>query len=143
MSQKKAIIVGAGVGGMATANILAKAGYVVTVYERHASLGGRAGELKKKGFTFDTGPSWYLMPEVYEHYFNLLGESASDYYQIRRMSPAYKVFFEDATSLTVKGDVMQDAAMFDSVEEGSGDKLKEHVDRAELIYTIALKYFFV
>ncbi len=141
MSQKTAIVIGAGVGGMATANILAKAGYAVTVYERHATLGGRAGELKKKGFTFDTGPSWYLMPEVYEHYFNLFGESAKDYYQLRRMNPAYKVFFEDASSLTVRGDVQKDAKMFERVEKGSGKKLLSHVARAEFIYTVALKYF--
>lgn len=134
-------MIGAGVGGMATANILAKAGYRVTVYERHGTLGGRAGELKKKGFTFDTGPSWYLMPEVYEHYFNLLGESAEDYYSIKKMTPAYKVFFQDGDSVTIQGDAAKDAKTFDSIEKGSAKKLLVHVEKAELIYKIALKYF--
>lgn len=141
MKQKNVIIIGAGVGGMATANILAKAGYRVTVYERHGTLGGRAGELKKKGFTFDTGPSWYLMPEVYEHYFNLLGESSKDYYTIKKMSPAYKVFFQDGDSVTVQGNMTKDAKTFESIEKGSAKKLLRHVEKAELIYKIALKHF--
>lgn len=141
MVKQKAVIIGAGVGGMATANILAKAGYEVVVYERHAQLGGRAGELKVKGFTFDTGPSWYLMPEVYEHYFNLLGESTTDYFSLKRMQPAYKVFFQDKSAVTIQGNADHDAKTFENIEQGSGEKLKKHVARAEFIYRIALKYF--
>ncbi len=75
---QKIIIIGAGVGGLATANLLAKAGYDVHVYEKEAGPGGRAGQFKKDGFTFDTGPSWYLMPEVFDHYFKLLGTSSAE-----------------------------------------------------------------
>ena len=141
MKKKKVIIIGAGVGGMATANILAQAGYNVTVYERHETLGGRAGELKAQGFTFDTGPSWYLMPEVYEHYFNLFGETAADYYTIKKMKPAYKVFFKDETSITIQGDIKKDSESFEAVEKGSSEKLQSHIAKAERIYKIALKYF--
>lgn len=139
--KKRVAVIGAGVGGMATANILAKAGYEVTVYEQHQTPGGRAGELKKKGFIFDTGPSWYLMPEVYEHYFNLLGESASDYYTLRRMTPAYKVFFDDKTAITIQGDVKKDAKTFEKIEKGSGQKLIAHVAQAKKIYLLAIDHF--
>ena len=141
MKTKKAIVIGAGVGGMAVANILAKAGSNVTVYERHQTPGGRAGELKAQGFTFDTGPSWYLMPEVYEHYFDLFGESAADYYAIKKMEPAYKVFFQDRTSITIQGSMQKDIKSFETIEKGSGEKLQRHIEKAELIYKIALKYF--
>lgn len=138
---KKVAVIGAGVGGMATANILAKAGYQVTVYETHNTPGGRAGELHAKGFTFDTGPSWYLMPEVYEHYFNLFDESASDYYTLRKLSPAYKVFFEDKVHITISGNITQDKKVFEAYQKGSGKILESYLDHAQIIYELALKYF--
>lgn len=138
---KKVAVIGAGVGGMATANILAKAGYEVTVYETHATPGGRAGELKAKGFTFDTGPSWYLMPEVYEHYFNLFGESATEYYSLRKLSPAYKVFFEDKVAVTISGNITHDKKVFEAYQKGSGKILEAYLRQAQTIYELALKYF--
>ena len=93
MKTGRVVIVGAGIGGMATANLLAKAGMKVTILEKDFSAGGRAGILKAKGFTFDTGPSWYLMPEVFEHYYNLLEEDVNKCLDLTRLDPAYKVFF--------------------------------------------------
>ena len=89
----KVIIIGAGIGGIATANLLAKAGYSVSVYEKNSDVGGRAGILTVDDFRFDTGPSWYLMPEVFEHYFSLLDKDVTKELDLVRLSPAYKVFF--------------------------------------------------
>jgi len=85
---KSVVIIGAGVGGLATAALLAKAGYKVDVYEAHDQAGGRAGLKEIHGFRFDTGPSWYLMPEVYEQFFGLLGEKIEDHLSLTKLSPA-------------------------------------------------------
>lgn len=138
---KRVIIVGAGIGGIATANLLAKAGYDVTIIEKNGSPGGRAGILKKDGFTFDTGPSWYLMPEVFEHYFELLGKSVDDELDLVKLSPAYKVFFENTPPVTISGDSTVDAATFENIEPGAGSNLKDYIRKGDTIYRLSLKHF--
>lgn len=140
MSQK-VVIIGAGIGGLATANLLAKAGYDVVVYEKNSDPGGRAGLLKTKGFTFDTGPSWYLMPDVFTHYFSLFGKSIEREIDLVQLSPAYKVFFERYDPVTITSDPDTDAATFDSIEPGSGIRLKDYIQKGDEIYQLALKHF--
>lgn len=137
----KAIVIGAGAGGLAVANLLAKAGYTVEVFEKNSQLGGRMGLLKRDGFTFDTGPSWYLMPEVFEHYFSLLGHKPNDFYKLQKLSPAYKVFFDYAKPIVVKGDVATDSKTFEGLEAGAGQRLREYVDEARTIYQLAIANF--
>jgi phytoene desaturase len=141
MKQKSAIVIGAGIGGMAIANLLAKKGWKVDVYEQQVSVGGRAGTKTVDGFTFGTGPSWYLMPEVFEHYFGLLGEKTSDHLDLVRLDPAYKVFFDYRDSVTIHTEAVQDTALFESIERGSGNKLKQYVAQAEKTYNTSLKHF--
>jgi phytoene desaturase len=141
MSKKKAIIIGAGISGIATANLLAKAGYSVDVYEKNNQIGGRAGLLKADGFTFDTGPSWYLMPEVFEHYFNLFDLSANTELKISPLKPAYKIFFEKDKPVTITSDLEKDAETFEAIEPGSGKKLKRYVKSSSKIYELSLKHF--
>lgn len=141
MSKKKAVVIGAGIGGIAMANLLAAAGWTVTICEARAEPGGRAGILKDHGFTFDTGPSWYLMPEVFEHYFKLLGEDVEDHLNLVRLDPAYKVFFEDSTTMTIHADLTKDAKTFESLELGSGKKLQKYIERAEQTYKLAMTHF--
>ena len=124
---KKVIIIGAGIGGLATANLLAKAGYEVSIYEKNQQPGGRAGLLEIDGFRFDTGPSWYLMPDVFAHYFSLFDTPANDAFELARLSPAYKVFFENNPPLTITSDLERDAQTFEAIEPGAGDKLKRYV----------------
>lgn len=138
---QKIIIIGAGVGGLATANLLAKVGYDVHVYEKEAGPGGRAGQFKKDGFTFDTGPSWYLMPEVFDHYFKLLGTSSAEQLDLIKLTPAYKVFFENADPIIIQGDLANDAATFESIEPGAGKALKKYVENADTTYRLSLKHF--
>ena len=85
---KKVVIIGAGIGGLATANILAKAGYQVAVHEKNSQPGGRAGMMEVDGFRFDTGPSWYLMPDVFDQYFSLFGTSSKKELDLVKLSPA-------------------------------------------------------
>jgi phytoene desaturase len=141
MTKKKIIIIGAGIGGLGTANLLAKAGFDVHIYEMSAGPGGRAGILKKDGFTFDTGPSWYLMPEVFDHYFKLLDYSVNDLLDLKKLSPAYRVFFENKQAITITGDIKKDAQTFERIEPGSGVWLKDYVERSDEVYHLSLDHF--
>lgn len=138
---KKVIVIGAGIGGLATANILAKAGYSVDVYEKNGQPGGRAGMMEVKGFRFDTGPSWYLMPDVFDQYFSLFDTSSDEQLDLVRLSPAYKVFFEDGEPITITSDPDKDAATFEAIEKGAGQKLKEYVEKGDEIYRLSQKHF--
>lgn len=140
MKQRVAII-GAGIGGLATANLLADAGYQVDVYEKATGPGGRAGRLEKDGFSFDTGPSWYLMPSVFSHYYDLLGKNVDNELDLVRLSPAYQVFFERQPSVVITSDLTADAATFEGIETGAGESLKTYVRRAQTIYDLSLKHF--
>jgi phytoene desaturase len=139
---KKVIIIGAGIGGLATANLLAASGYEVVIYEQNDQPGGRAGRLHIDGFTFDTGPSWYLMPEVFEQYFRLFGEDVSTLLELQRLDPAYKVFFEgEAAPVTIHADLEADKQTFEQIESGSGARLERYLARSEDIYTAAIEQF--
>lgn len=135
------VIVGAGIGGLATANLLAKAGYRVSVYEKNAQPGGRAGTMTIDGFTFDTGPSWYLMPEVFEHYFSLLEMSVGQELELHKLTPAYKVFFEKHSPVTITGDEAKDSATFESIEPGAGARLQKYITKGDAIYRLSLQHF--
>lgn len=134
-------IIGGGIGGLAAANLLAQAGHTVHIFEKNHQLGGRAGSFIKDGFQFDTGPSWYLMPKVFEHYYSLLGTSADEQLELQKLSPAYTVYSEGYESLTITGDLATDMATFEAIEPGAGRALKRYVARSKEIYEFALRYF--
>lgn len=136
----KVIIIGAGIGGLATANLFAQDGHDVHVYEKNDQLGGRAGQFKKDGFTFDTGPSWYLMPEVFDHYYQLFNTTAKKELDLIKLTPAYKVYSGDE-SLRITGNLEKDAITFDSIEPGSGEKLKKYIEKSTNTYRLSLKHF--
>ncbi len=140
----KVLIIGAGIGGLATANLFAQDGHEVEVIEKNPQLGGRAGQFTKDGFTFDTGPSWYLMPEVFEKYYNLLGTSANQELDLIKLSPAYKVYSGDSSErapITITGDLKHDSRTFEAIEPGAGVALKKYVANSTRTYKVALKYF--
>src|SRR4051812_32341926 len=91
---QKIIVIGGGMGGLAFANLAAKKGYSVTVLEKNERLGGVANQFEAEGFTFDMGPSWYLMPDVFQSYFDLLGEKVEDHLDLVRLDPSYRIFFQ-------------------------------------------------
>lgn len=136
--RRKVIIIGGGYGGLATANLFAKAGDEVIVIEKNQQLGGRAGQIEQDGFRFDTGPSWYLMPEVFQSYYNLFGINAQKELSLTRLDPGYKVFFDAAPPLTIAGNVAVDAATFESIETGAGKKLEAYVRESTRIYELSV-----
>lgn len=138
---KKAIIIGAGIGGLALGNILQKAGYNVHIYEKNDQLGGRAGQVTIDGYRYDTGPSWYLMPEVFEHYFELFDHDVKKDLELFRLTPAYKVFFESEPPITIQGNLKQDSKTFEKIEAGAGEALHRYVQESSSRYHLALKHF--
>jgi len=136
---KTVSIIGSGFASLAAASYLAKDGYLVTMYEKNAELGGRARQLKKDGFTFDMGPSWYWMPDVFERFFADFNKSPSDYYNLEKLNPAYKVFFEEGKSITIEDTLEKIYIAFENEEIGSAKKLKKFIDQAQSNYNIAIK----
>ena len=139
---KKVVVIGAGIGGLGTAGLFAKKGHDVTVLEKNPTLGGRANIFSADGFKFDMGPSWYLAPDLFEHFFELLGERVSDHLDLIRLDPSYRIFFHnDAESLDIKSNIVVDAATFDSIEPGSGEKLRAYLKQSEYQYGVATQHF--
>jgi phytoene desaturase len=133
------LIVGAGIGGLSLAALLANAGKEVKVIEKNSTPGGRARYYKEKGYTFDMGPSWYLMPDIYEKYFKDLGLDVSECYDLKRINPSYRIFFQDKERIDVSSDIVENIALFDSLEMNGGKKLKKYLEKAERDYNIAVK----
>lgn len=117
---------------------MAKAGWQVTVLEKHAGPGGRARQLKEAGFTFDMGPSWYWMPDVFEHYFNSFGKSTSDYYRLQRLDPSYRVYFPEG-ALDIPADFNALKDLFESIEPGSAAKLEQFLAEAAYKYKVGIE----
>ena len=142
MSAQRAIVIGGGIAGLATAALLARDGHDTTVLERHDELGGRAGILRDGGFTFDTGPSWYLMPEAFEHFFELCGTTSTNELDLVPLDPGYRVFFEDHPEpVDVKPGLEEATALFESMEPGSGPRLEKYLDGAREFYDTATQRF--
>ena len=137
MKQNIAII-GSGFSSLSAACYLAKAGHNVTVYEKNNSLGGRARQFKAEGFTFDMGPSWYWMPDVFERFFNDFGKSRSDFYSLERLNPGYRVVFDKENQIQIGDDIEKISVEFEKIEKGSGKKLKDFIEKAKNNYDLAV-----
>ncbi len=138
MSQKINII-GSGFASLAASCYLAKAGYQVEVFEKNSTLGGRARQLLREGFTFDIGPTWYWMPDVFEKFFADFNRKPSDYYTLEKLDPAYQVYFGRDDSMIIPGNLEEIYKNFEQVEPGSSGKLKKFIDKAADNYNIAIK----
>ncbi|SEC10686.1 phytoene desaturase family protein [Arthrobacter woluwensis] len=135
-------IIGAGASGLATAGLLARDGHDVTVFDQCEQVGGRAGRWEKDGFRFDTGPSWYLMPEVIDHWFRLMGTSAEAELTLTRLDPGYRTFFEgEPAPRDVPVGADRAAALFDTLDPGSGAELTRYLREAGDLYDTALRHF--
>jgi phytoene desaturase len=141
-ASKRIIVIGGGISGLASAALLARDGHTVTLIEKNSDLGGRAGSWERGGFRFDTGPSWYLMPEVFDHFYKLLGTSAAEQLDLVTLDPGYRVFFEGHDEpLDIALDREKNIALFESVEEGAGAKLDTYLHSARDTYEMAKEKF--
>ncbi|CAA0160704.1 Phytoene dehydrogenase [Tenacibaculum maritimum] len=135
---KKIAIIGSGFSSLAGACYLAKAGYEVVVLEKNKTIGGRARQLLKDGFTFDMGPTWYWMPDVFEKFFGDFGKKPADYYQLEKLSPAYQVYFSILDSVTVPGNLEAIYEIFEKEEKGSAKHLKTFLKSAAYNYEVSI-----
>ncbi|ALU74071.1 phytoene dehydrogenase [Tenacibaculum dicentrarchi] len=136
---KKTIhIIGSGFSSLSASCYLAKAGYNVVVLEKNETVGGRARQLIKDGFTFDIGPTWYWMPDVFEKFFADFGKKPSDYYELEKLDPAYQVYFDTADSITIPGSVEEIYEIFEAEEKGSSVHLKEFLKSAAYNYDVSI-----
>ena len=137
MTKKSVVIIGAGFAGLSAASFMAKAGFKVTVLEKHDIPGGRARQYKEAGFTFDMGPSWYWMPDVFERFFAQFGKKVSDYYQLIRLDPSYTVFWQDG-KMDVPANYQQLKQLFNAIEPGSGENLDKFLEEAAFKYEVGI-----
>ena len=134
---KKVTIIGSGFSGLSAACYLAKQGCEVTVLEKHNQVGGRARKFEQAGFVYDMGPSWYWMPDVFDKFFADFGKKVSDYYTLERLSPSYRIVYKDGP-LDIPSNTDDLYAMFESIEKGSADKLRQFLKEAEYKYNIGM-----
>ena len=146
MTRSRAVVIGGGVSGLATACLLARDGHQVTVLEKNDELGGRAGAWEQNGFIFDTGPSWYLMPEVFEHFYRLMGTTTAEQLDLVPLRPGYRIYGEPAEAaadlpIDVRSGADAAAELFESREPGAGDRLRRYLASATDAYRAALTSF--
>ncbi|MGV3657422.1 MAG: phytoene desaturase family protein [Chitinophagaceae bacterium] len=135
---KNVLIIGAGFAGLSAAAFMAKSGWQVTVLDKHPTAGGRARQLVAEGFTFDMGPSWYWMPDVFERFFQQFGKKVTDYYTLERLDPSYRVYWPQGHT-DVPAGYQSLKSLFESIEPGSAKKLEEYLEEAEHKYRIGIQ----
>jgi len=138
---KKIGIIGSGFSSLAAAGVLSHKGYEVHVFEKNECVGGRARQFKEGGFTFDMGPSWYWMPEVFEKYFNRFGKKTSDFYELLRLDPSYRVYFGKEDLVDIPADFEALVQLFERIEPGSGAHLETFIREAEYKYEVGMQEF--
>ena len=138
----RTIVIGGGIAGLASAALLAREGHEVTLLESRSELGGRAGVWFSDGFRFETGPSWYLMPEVFEHFYRLFGTSAAEQLNLVKLDPGYRVLFEgNPAPVDIRADRAANIRIFDELQPGAGRALDRYLDSASETYDMAVKRF--
>lgn len=135
---KKVSVIGSGFSGLSAATFLAKEGFDVTVFEKHDAPGGRARKFHQDGFMFDMGPSWYWMPDVFDKYFASFGKKTSDYYDLVRLDPSYRIFYGKDDLLDIPSGVEPLCKLFESLEPGSSHHLRQFLKEAEFKYEVGI-----
>jgi phytoene desaturase len=142
IGSERIVVIGGGIAGLAASALLARDGHRVTLLEGRDEFGGRAGSWSRDGFRFDTGPSWYLMPEVFEHFFRLFGTSAAERLELTRLDPGYRVYADGYDgAIDLRGSRHENVELFESIEPGAGAALERYLDSASSTYEIALRRF--
>ena len=137
---KKVVVIGAGIGGLSAAALLAQKGHRVVVVEKNDKPGGRINYFEAEGFRFDMGPSWYWMPDVFENFFNRFGHTTDDFYSLTRLDPSYSVYYKDS-QLNLPANYKALNKLFESIEPGSGAHLDDFLSEAAYKYKVGMEEF--
>lgn len=143
MKNNKVIVIGAGFSGLSAAAYLAALGYDVTVLEKNSSPGGRARKFSQQGFTFDMGPSWYWMPEVFDNFFASFNKKTADYYTLERLDPSYRIYFGPDDEVVLPANLDEIYNLYESIEPGSSSNLKRFLDESAYKYKTGMGKFVV
>ncbi len=135
---KTVIIIGSGVAGLSAACYLAQKGFDVTVLEKNEQAGGRARVFEAEGFVFDMGPSWYWMPDVFEKFYSDFGYTTSDFYELKRLDPSYKVFTKSGEGVDIPASMTELEQLFERYEKGSSNKLRLFLKEAAYKYDVGI-----
>lgn len=138
MAKESVIVIGAGFAGLSAACKLGSLGYDVTILEKNSIAGGRARKFVDQGFTFDMGPSWYWMPDIFENFFAEYNKKVSDYYELIRLDPSYKIFFGKGNEVVLPANLEEIYTLYEAIEPGSSKGLKKFLDEARQKYTIGM-----
>ncbi len=154
LSDQQVVVVGGGIGGLSTACYLADAGADVTLLEKNEQLGGRASRLEREGFVFDMGPSWYLMPDVFERFFDHFDRTPEEFYELERLDPHYRIFFKDGEAsddgaetgrrsdkVDISPNRAENRELFESIEPGAGEAFDSYLSTSETHYETAMEKF--
>jgi phytoene desaturase len=139
MPKKKVIIVGSGISSLSAGSFLAKEGFDVTILEKNDSVGGRARFFEAQGFRWDMGPSWYWMPDVFERFYNQFGKTTADFYELKRLDPSYRIYWQDGLSDDIPAKMSELNAWFESLEPGSSIKLAKFLKEAKYKYEVGMQ----
>lgn len=137
--KKSVSVIGSGFSGLAAATALSYHGFEVNVFEKNEKPGGRARNFSAKGFTFDMGPTWYWMPDIFEHFFSSYGSRVEDFYELKRISPSYRMYFGKDDFIDLPANLEETYALFEEIEKGSSDKLRKFLKDAEYKYKLGVK----
>ncbi|XGI84599.1 phytoene desaturase family protein [Halorutilales archaeon Cl-col2-1] len=140
-SDADVVVVGGGIGGLSASAFLSKKGYRVELVEKNASVGGRASVFEEDGFRFDMGPSWYLMPDIFDRFFAKFGRETEEYYSLNRLDPNYRIFFKDGDRVDVPASPDKAARLFESYEDGAGEAFRKYLEKSEETYEIGMNEF--
>jgi phytoene desaturase len=139
--KQKILIIGAGYGGLSAAALLSKDGYDVTVIEKNDQPGGRAMLYETNGYKFDMGPSWYLMPDIFEKFYQQLGKNINKELKLIRLDPAYRIYFGPKDSVDISPNMKKNLALFESIEPGSSKQFKKYLEKSKYQYDVSIKHF--
>lgn len=138
MTKKSVLVIGSGFAGLSAATSLADKGFEIKIVEKNTTVGGRARKFSVSGFTFDMGPSWYWMPDVFEAYFNKFGKKVSDYYELERLDPSYKVVYSKHEQVDIPARMPELEALFEQYEAGAGEQLRKFLKQAAYKYEVGI-----